>query len=76
MALAEGSYFRDLNASLDFSSKDMSNPSASASQSAPYRTGDYFTISGRSNSGVGLGKIIVYGGLAMIGYWLFKKIAG
>lgn len=74
MALAEGSYFRDL--SLDLGNKDMSNPSASASQSAPYRTGDYFTISGRSNSGVGLGKIVVYGGLAMIGYWLFKKIAG
>lgn len=74
MALAEGSYFRDMN--LDLGNKDMSNPSASASQSAPYRTGDYFTISGRSNSGVGLGKIIVYGGLAMVGYWLFKKIAG
>lgn len=74
MALAEGSYFRDMN--LDLGNKDMSNPNSSASQNSPYRTGDYFTISGRSNSGVGLGKIIVYGGLAMVGYWLFKKIAG
>lgn len=78
MALAEGSYFRDLNASLDMSNKDMSNPNASSnsSLSAPYRGGDYYTVSGRSNTGIGLGKIITYGLLSLAGYWLFKKIGG
>lgn len=71
-------YFRDLNGTLDLSSKDMSNPTAtsSASLSSPYRTGDYYTISGKSNTGVGLGKLIVYGCLGMAAYWLFKKIKG
>ena len=76
MALAEGSYFRDMN--LDLGNKDMSNPQASSSagMNNPYRTGDYYTVSGRSNAGIGLGKIIMYGGLAMLGYWIFKRISG
>ena len=78
MALAEGSYFRDLNASLDMSNKDMSNPTATsgASMSSPYRSGAWYTVSGRSNTGVGLGKIITYGLLGLAGYWLYKKIKG
>ncbi len=78
MTLAEGSYFRDLNASWDMSNRDMSNPNASssASMSSPYRTGDYYTVSGRSNTGVGLGKIITYGLLGLAGYWLYKRIKG
>ncbi len=76
MALAEGSYLRDINASFDLSNRDMSNPSASASASlnAPYRTGDYYTVSGRSNTGIGLGKMITYGLLGLAGYWLYKRI--
>lgn len=77
MALAEGSYFRDLNASLG-NKYDSSNPSASSSSSvsSAYRGGDYYTVSGRSNVGVGLGKIIIYGVVGLAGYWIFKKIRG
>lgn len=77
MALAEGSYFRDLNASFG-NKQDMSNPSASSSSSvsSAYRGGDYYTVSGRSNVGVGLGKIIIYGVVGLAGYWIFKKIRG
>lgn len=68
------SYVRDVN--LDFVGDDYSNPSASssASQSAAYRTGDYYTVSGRSNTGLGLGKIIVYGVLGLATYWAINKI--
>lgn len=38
--------------------------------------GDYYTVSGRSNTGVGLGKIVIYGLVGLGFYWLFKKIGG
>lgn len=77
MALAEGSYFRDINASFG-NKQDMSNPNATSSSyvSSAYRGGDYYTVSGRSNTGVGLGKIILYGVVGLAGYWIFKKIRG
>jgi hypothetical protein len=78
MALAEnnsqGGYLRDVNFSM--AGDDYSNPSASsyASQANPYRTGDYYTVSGRSNTGLSLGKIIVYSCLGFAGYWLYKRM--
>jgi len=76
--MASASYFRDLNQSWDMSNKDMSNPNAtsSAALTSEYRVGDYYTVSGRSNTGVGLGKIIIYGLVGLAGYWLFTKIRG
>ena len=54
---ASASYLRDINFSM--AGDDYSNPSSSsyASQANPYRTGDYYTVSGRSNTGLSLGKI-------------------
>lgn len=77
MAANEGnsaSYVRDVN--LDFVGDDYSNPSASSSayQSNPYRAGDYYTVSGGSAGGLGAGKILIYGGLLLAGYYLYKKV--
>lgn len=64
------------DANLSFAGDDNSNPSASsaADQNNPYRTGDYYNVSGRSNTGLGLGKILIYTGLGLAGYWLYKRI--
>ena len=74
MSEASASYVRDLN--LDFVGDDNSRPSASssASQDSRYRTGDYYTISGHSNIGLGIGKIVVYGLIGMGFYWLYKRM--
>ena len=76
MALAEnnsqGGYFRDLT--LDFNGDDYSNPSASSYASTAYKTGGLYNTSGRQNTGLGLGKIILYSGLAFAAYWLYKKM--
>ena len=68
------SYVRDVN--LDFVGDDYSNPSASSSayQANPYRSGDYYTVSGKSATGLSTGKILIYGGLALAGYWLYKRV--
>ena len=76
MALAEnksqGGYLRDV--SLNWAGDDYSNPSAATSQANPYRTGDYYTVSGRADVGLGLGKVLIYSSLAIAGYWIFKRI--
>ena len=58
------------NYSADLSKKDNSSASSSSSLTSQYRGGDYYTISGRSNTGIGLGKIIVFGVLSRD--WLVK----
>ena len=72
-----GSYVRDFSASIG-NNYDASNPNASSSSSvsSAYRGGDYYTVSGRSNVGVGLGKILIYSALGLAAYWLYKKIGG
>lgn len=76
MALAEnnsqGGYFRDLN--VNWAGDDYSNPSASVSSYTPYKTGGIYNTSGRSTEGLGLGKILLYSGLAFTGYWLYKRM--
>jgi hypothetical protein len=76
--MAEAAYWTG-DANLNWAGDDNSQPHASSSSSlssSPYRGGDYYTISGRSNAGIGLGKIIIYGLVGMGFYWLFKKIGG
>lgn len=73
MALAEGSYFRDVNASLGNKS-DQSSASASSSLTTGYRDGDYYTVSGRTNSSLSVGRIVIFSGLAMLLYWAYEKI--
>lgn len=68
--MADAAYWQG-DANLNWAGDDNSNPNASASSSlsSAYRGGDYYTVSGRSNTGVGLGKIVIYGlvGLGFIG---------
>ena len=74
--MAEAAYWTG-DANLNWAGDDNSNPSASSSSnlsSSPYRGGDYYTVSGRSNTGIGLGKLVIYGLVGMGFYWLYKRI--
>ena len=60
--------------SLSFAGDDNSTPSASSSGYTSYKTGDFYNVSGRSNIGLGLGKVLLYSGIAFFGYWLYKRM--
>lgn len=65
-----------LTDSLSFDGDDNSNPSSSsyASQSNAYRAGDYYTVSGRSNTGLGLGKVVAYSLLGLAAFYVYKRV--
>lgn len=61
---------------LDFSwaGDDNSTPSASSAAYSNYKTGGLYNTSGRQSGGLGLGKVLLYSGLAYFGYWLYKRM--
>lgn len=68
-------YLRDVNLSYG-AGDDYSNPyaSASGSQTNKYKEGGVYNVSGRQNTGLGLGKVIVYTCLGLGAYWLYRKV--
>lgn len=58
--------------SINWQGSDYSNPEASSSATAKYKTGNLYNMSGGS-AGLGLGKLVLIGLFALAGYSVYKR---